>query len=362
MKTLSMRVTLLALVSCACLATSAVRAAPDEAADDRAGKAAVRVTVELLDGSRIVGTPGLKTLPLTLEFAKVDVPLHLLTACDLRHKEQVAVITFANGDRLTGRIGLDELPMESSVGRIAPKLEQVSRLSFSTLRAGPMPPGNAGVPFGGVNWLTWRTGFEVRGDRLVSLPAAREGFRYGHDGHGRGPLLVTNVGSRQWRDYRVEVTLGLAGVDPAFNPYGLAPDFRSGGILFHVADVKESHNDRGMSAYCFSVQGDGSWRLESVINAFCDQPVGFGNPREDSRRPLAEGRGIQVDPQRGNRFSLAVTGKRILIHADGAELVDLVDERMDELVGEQTLDHGGVAFIGGFDAMIWIEDFSAIAL
>lgn len=355
---------LAAAVAAGCISAgpTACLAAAAGDAGNRDAKPVVRVTVELLDGSRIVGTPDVVSLPVELEFAKLDVPLHLLAGCELRHKDRVAVVAFANGDRLTGRLALEELPLESSVGRITPKLEQVSRLSFTTLRAGPLPPGNAGTPFGGVRWLTWRTGFEVRDGRFTSLPAAREGFHYGHDGHGRGPMLATNVGSRDWRDYRVDVRFCMPGVDPAFDPYGLGADFRGGMICFHVADAKESHNDRGLTAYCLGIDGDGGWRLEGIVNAFCDQPVGYGNAREDARRRLADGKGLRVDRTRGNRYSITVAGRRIRILVDDEEIVDLVDERMDEVVGERTLGHGGVAFVGGFDSMIWIEDFAAVAL
>ena len=35
---------------------------------------------------------------------------------------------------------------------------------------------------------------------------------------------------------------------------------------------------------------------------------------------------------------------------------------MDEPIGGRTLDHGGVAFTGGFDAMIRLEEFSLTKL
>ena len=337
-------------------------AQPGEATGGPNGKPEVRATIELVDGSRIVGTPRVAALPVKLEFAAFDVPLSLISGCELRQREGVAVVSFTNGDRVTGRIDLREMPLDSSLGRIAPRLDQISRLTFSTLRAGPMPAGNAGIPFGGVNWLTWRTGFELRDRRFSSLPAAREGFHYGHDGHGRGPFLACNVGAAEWRDYRIDVRFCMPGVDPAFDPYGLGRDFRGGMICFHVADAKESHNDRGLSAYCLGVDGDGTWRLETVVNAFCDQPVGFGNPREDSRRRLAEGKGLPIDRAGGNRYSISVSGRRIRILVDDVEIVNLLDDRMAEVIGERTLDHGGVAFVGGFDSMIWIEDFSATAL
>ena len=97
--------------------------------------------------------------------------------------------------------------------------------------------GEGPLAFGGVNWTPWRTKFEMRGAKLVSLPAAQPGFNYGHSGNGRGATLVTNIGSADWRDYSVEFELGMGGVDPAFNPFMLGPDYRAASIGFHVADA-----------------------------------------------------------------------------------------------------------------------------
>jgi hypothetical protein len=197
---------------------------------------------------------------------------------------------------------------------------------------------------------------------LVSLPKPRPGFNYGHSGNGRGPLLVTNVGNSDWKDYSLEFDFCVTGVDPSFNPYGLGPDYHDGAVMFHVADLKESFNERGTSAYILSIHGDGSWDLVCTYNDYCAQPVGWGNPRNDGRRTLAAGSGLSIDRQTGNKYRIDVSGRRIQIWIDGQPIVDLTDDTMTKTIGGQTLDHGGAAFVGGFDAMFWLKNFSACQL
>jgi hypothetical protein len=71
---------------------------------------------------------------------------------------------------------------------------------------------------------------------------------------------------------------------------------------------------------------------------------------------------VKLDPAKGNRFRIDVLGTRIQVWMDGRQIVDVVDERMGEPVGGRTLDHGGVAFVGGFDAMIRLRSFEMTKL
>ena len=216
------------------------------------------------------------------------------------------------------------------------------------------------VTFGGVEWQAWRTLFEVRegaGAGLVSLPQVRPGFDYGHGGHGRGPQVVTNIGNPQWRDYRIDADLLVPGVDPAFNPHGLGLDFHGAMIAFHVVDMKESFNESGTTAYILGFEGEGNWSLTALYNSYCRQPLGWGSSQSDGERRLAGGRDAKLDPVEGNRFRIDVMGTRIQVWMDGRKIVDVQDKQMSEPIGGQTLDHGGVAFVGGFDAMIRLRSF-----
>ena len=216
------------------------------------------------------------------------------------------------------------------------------------------------VSFGGVEWQAWRTLFEVRegsGAGLVSLPKVRPGYDYGHWGRGRGPEVVTNIGNPEWRDYRVEADLLVPGVDPALNPHGLGLDFHGAMIAFHVVDKKESWNEAGTSAYVLGFEGPGNWSLTAHYNSYCRQPKGWGNSQSDGDRRLAGGSNVSLDPVEGNRFRIDVLGTRIQVWIDERKIVDVVDEQMGEPIGGRTLDHGGVAFVGGFDAMIRLRSF-----
>jgi hypothetical protein len=322
----------------------------------------VRVVVELKDGSRLVGAPLAKSLPVTLDFMKAAIPLDKIRSCEIRHKDERVVLNLLNGDRLTGTLELSEFKMETIFGKLSPEIAQINRMTFSTWREGNMPAGEGSIFFGGVNWQPWRTLFEIRDDKLMSLPRARPGFNYGHNGNGRSPLLMSNIGSEDWRDYRVEFEYCVTGVDPSFNPYGLGSDYHDGCFLFHVADAKENWNECGSSGYNFAIGGDGAWTLTCGYNEYCATPIGWGNMRNDGKRTLASGRGLKIDRTNGNKYRLEVRGQRIQIWVDGEHVVDVTDEKMDEMIGGKTLDHGGVGFLWGYDAMGWIRNFSATGI
>lgn len=329
---------------------------------DKPDTVQLRATLELKDGSRLVGVPLEKTLPVTLDFMKASIPLEKIRQCEIRHKDERVVLSLANGDRLTGTLELSQFTLDTAMGKLAPDLAQIDRMTFSASRVGNLPAGEGDLFFGGVNWHAWKTQFAVQGDKLVSLPSVRPGFNYGHSGGGRGPLLVCNVGHSDWRDYRAEFDFCVTGIDPAFNPYSLGSDYHDGSIFFHIADAKENWNECGTSCYCFDLHGDGTWGLRCVYNDYCAMPSGYGNHHIDGERQLAAGSGLHLDRVNGNHYRLELHGPHIQIWADDQPLVDVTDEAMSQPIGGQTLDHGGVGMVGGFDAMIWVKNFSATGL
>jgi hypothetical protein len=218
------------------------------------------------------------------------------------------------------------------------------------------------ISFDGRKWMPWRTEFAVQGDKLVSLPQARAGYDYGHLAGGRGPVLMTGIGDSHLKNYRAEFEYCVTGPDPTFNPYNLPEDYHDGCIFFHVADARENWNERGNSYYLLGVRGDGTWALLCTYNNYCAVPVGYGNVHRDAERELAEGEGLRIDRVNGNKYAIELSGKRIRIWVDGDKIVDMIDNKMDETIGGQTLDHGGVGFHWGLDAMGWMRNFSLKAL
>lgn len=322
-------------------------------------KMLVRATLELADGSRLVGTPLATSLALKLDFATLEIPLAKIRQCEIRRKEESVVVKLQNGDQTTGMLTVDKFPMETVLGNLTPTFDLIDRITFSVSEEGALPPGDGPINFGNVNWTPWRTMFEVQGDKLVSLPKVRPGFNYGHGGNGRSPTIVTNIGNQDWKDYSVEFELGMTGVNPALNLHGLPADYRSGGISFHVADAKESWNVKGQSSYALGIAADGSWSLACSYNSHSPAPSGWVQPFSEGARTLASGKGLKIDPEKGNKIRLDVVGTQIRIWVDGEAIVDLRDEKMGDAIGGQTLDHGGIGISWGWECMGWIRNFSA---
>ena len=318
----------------------------------------LRLELDLVDGSCVIGTPGIKSVPVQTSYAKMDIPLKQILTLKMGEDHETASLDLQNGDKLKGVINLEPIKLETVFGKVAIGTEYIK--DIRVMPGGPvMPPGEGPLSFGGINWTPWRTMFEVQGDKLVSLPKARPGFNYGHGGNGRGATLRANIGSKDWKDYSVEFEFGMRGVDPAFNPHGLPLDYRSGNIVFHVADAKESWNETGESLYNLGFAGDGSWNLTCGYNFRCAVQSGHGNPISDGSRTLAEGKDLKHDPKTGNKIRIDVRGTHIQIWVDGEKIVDVRDEKMREAIGGQTLDHGGIGFNWGFESMGWIRNFSA---
>lgn len=319
--------------------------------------ASLRLALDLSDGSRVVGVPAVNSVPVQTSLAALDVPLNVIRDIKFAEDHRHAVLTLRNGDVVKGELKPEPIQLETLFGKISVDTKHVWSLR-PVLGGGMLPAGEGPIAFGGVNWTPWRTLFEERDDKLVSRPVARQGFNYGHAGNGRGATLVTNIGSKDWQDYRIELELGMTGVDPAFNPYGLPPDYRSASIAFHVADAKESWNEKGASGYSLSLNGDGGWNLACSYNAYCTTPCGYGNPTSDGSRTLATGKGLKYNPETGHEIRIDVIGNHIRIWVDGEKIADVQDEKMRDAVGGMTLDHGGVGISWGFESMGWIRNFS----
>ena len=133
-------------------------------------------------------------------------------------------------------------------------------------------------------------------------------------------------------------------------------------IAFHVVDRKEDLNNSGTSAYVLAFQGEGNWRLVAYYDDHIRRGLGWGSNVNDGERPLAYGEDVKLDRVKGNRFRLEVRGNHIEVWIDGRKIVDVIDEEMDEPIDGRTLDHGGVAFVGAYDAMIRLRNFEMTKL
>ena len=87
--------------------------------------------VNLIDGSRIVGTPLEKSMAVSLSYANLTVPLESINRCELKHSPESASIFLQNGDHVTGTWSADAFPIDTILGKLAPKLSQIDRIEIS---------------------------------------------------------------------------------------------------------------------------------------------------------------------------------------------------------------------------------------
>jgi hypothetical protein len=327
-------------------------------AEQGEGELPLQLGLDLVDGSRVIGATSIKSITLQTTYSKINIPLKYILTVRMGEDHETAVVELRNGDKVTGVIDLERTELETLFGRVEVGIEYIREFSVWGV-GGPLPAGKGPLAFGGLNWTPWRTMFEVQGDKLVTLPKARPGFDYGHGGNGRDATLVANIGNKDWKDYSIELEYGMSGVDPAFNPHGLPQSHRSGGIMFHVVDAKESWNEAGATWYRFGLNAKGGWSLGCVYNSHCSRQHGYGNPKKDGQRTLAKGEGLVLDPKHGNKIRIDVRGKRIQIWVDGKKIADVRDDEMSEPIGGRRLDHGGIGIHWSWECMGWIRKFSA---
>ncbi|MFP6896449.1 MAG: NPCBM/NEW2 domain-containing protein [Roseibacillus sp.] len=93
-------------------------------------ESALRVAVELVDGSRFLGTTTVTSLHVKTKFSHkaISVPLSRVLAVSKSEKE--TVIKLGNGDQLAGSLDLDSLPVSTLTGKLAVPLEHVQRIDI----------------------------------------------------------------------------------------------------------------------------------------------------------------------------------------------------------------------------------------
>jgi len=138
----------------------------------RAGEAptnsTLRLCVDLVDGSRIVGIPVITAFPVQTSYAKMDVPLAQVATMTFHDDHEGVTVALINGDRLTGVQSLGELPIKTLFGGIAIKpalIRSINCVAYNTLSQGPTEGLIAWYPLDG-------DAKDASGNRLDGMPSA----------------------------------------------------------------------------------------------------------------------------------------------------------------------------------------------
>ena len=127
MKRIALGVTVSVIVAL----VGAAWAAPDKA------EPPLRLEVDLVDGSHIIGTPGIETVPVETAYAKMDIPLRQIRSLQIGKDHETVTLCLQNGDKLTGVITLGPLKLQTAFGMITIGMEHVR--VFGVVLAGEAP-------------------------------------------------------------------------------------------------------------------------------------------------------------------------------------------------------------------------------
>jgi hypothetical protein len=90
--------------------------------------ATLRLAIDLVDGSRLIGTPVITTVPVQTSYAKMDVPLTQITALKIGDDHETVILNLRNGDKLTGVISLKPIELKTVFGTVAVGIEHIQQL------------------------------------------------------------------------------------------------------------------------------------------------------------------------------------------------------------------------------------------
>ena len=108
--------------------------APDAAPD-------LRLTLELSDGSRIIGTPAIDRLKLTTSYAKLEIPLSQLRAIEFNGgPDRIAQVGLQNGDLLRGELGVAEITINTIFGQVVIPVAKVDKIRVHVAGKGKALP------------------------------------------------------------------------------------------------------------------------------------------------------------------------------------------------------------------------------
>ena len=98
----------------------------------------VRLELDLVDGSHIIGTPSIEAVPVQTSYAKMDVPLKQILTLKIGDDHETAAVDLRNGDKLKGVINLEPIKLETVFGKVAVGIEHISDIHV-VLSAGVLP-------------------------------------------------------------------------------------------------------------------------------------------------------------------------------------------------------------------------------
>lgn len=98
----------------------------------------LRLELDLTDGSRVVGVPGIESVSVQTPYAKMDLPLKQIRTLKIGKDRETVSFDLRNGDKLTGVLTLGSVKLETVFGKATLGIEHLRGLRV-LLEGGALP-------------------------------------------------------------------------------------------------------------------------------------------------------------------------------------------------------------------------------
>lgn len=85
----------------------------------------LRLELDLVDGSRLIGSPALTTFPVQTPYAKTAIPITQFRRIAMADDHETSEMIFRNGDRIKGILDLKALDVETVFGKVSVNIVHV---------------------------------------------------------------------------------------------------------------------------------------------------------------------------------------------------------------------------------------------
>jgi hypothetical protein len=96
----------------------------------------MRLEIELVDGSRLIGRPRIDTVPVQTPYAKMAIPLKQILTVGLGDDHETVSVDLQNGDKLKGVISLGPIELATLFGPVKVGIEHIRRIDVGVSGGG----------------------------------------------------------------------------------------------------------------------------------------------------------------------------------------------------------------------------------
>ena len=103
----------------------------------------LRLAIDLVDGSHIIGVPSITSVTVQTAYAKMDISLDKIVSIEIKDDHETASFELENGDKLRGVLNLKPMELETIFGHVSVDVQHVRSIR---VRCGVTAMTRAGLP------------------------------------------------------------------------------------------------------------------------------------------------------------------------------------------------------------------------